>query len=235
MKRLPIISVLLLALVLTVYAAWTATDDFDCQPDATALVDSPSCGSGWSDVWTLLEGGTATYATAPAGGQGGRAASTSVSTTHQRTLTTAISAGTVRFLFRTTDATPAQSGGVSLGDGSGTRMFCKLQTDGNLKIFNGTSGLYDVTVLALSANTWYEVDLEWDDAAQDNLYRARAQTVGGALGTWTAWTSTNSSYTTISKFNLSTDNIACTMLIDDIEATPATAFPAYYYRMMSQQ
>ena len=98
------------------------------------------------------------------------------------------------------------------------KMYVVFQTDGNIKVYNGTTSVYD-TIQAYSANTWYRIGIEFDDAAQADLYRVNVD--GGAFS---AWKGTNGTYATIDEFHFDAiDMTAGTFYADAISPTYSLA------------
>lgn len=205
---------LLIALSTSAQAAWVATDDFDGYT-LSADLNTLNGGSGWSAGWVDGGGGTMTIETAPAGGQGGKAVrsnSATVSTIYHRTVTSAVTAGTVGFRMRVSISNPNDFVGVWLSSTTTGHMYIKFDSDGNIKIFNGTGSTYD-TIQAYSVDTWYTIEIDFDDAAQNDLYRAR---VNG--GSYTSYKLVNNtSYASINRFNIEDSATgAHTFWLDDI-------------------
>jgi len=228
MKRATLVISILLFAVLTVLAAVISTDNFDSYTPTNDL-NTLNGGSGWTGAWAKITGGAMTIETAPAGGQGGnavRSISATVDTQYSRAVT-AITVGTVRFRMRTTIANPNNFSGAVLRESTNGRMYIRFGPTGNLEIYNNTGATYE-SIQAYSVDTWYTIDINFDNAAQPNLYRAA---VGG--GAYTAYKTVNGgSYTNVDDMMLddSATN-AHTFWVDDIRPI---GFPQYYYRMMSQ-
>lgn len=207
---------------------WIATDDFDGYSTGVSI-DTLNGGSGWSGAWSKVIGdaGELTIETAPAGGQGGNAAKVNNATTTneeqaQRSFT-AITQGSVRCRMRVA-ATPAtEECGISLGDagGSGSYMYVGFSAAGNIVIYNHDTTSYE-TIQAFSADTWYTLDVEFDNTGQPNKYRARIDE-----GSWTAWKTVNTgSYTNINRFKIASgNNFGVVFWVDDIGPTPAEGPP----------
>lgn len=200
---------------------WLATDNFDSYATGQNL-DSDNGGSDWSAAWVQVSGGTMTVETAPAGGQGGNAVSsvTATADTKYSRLMSGISAGSVSFRMRITITDPNDFVGVvlRLADETGL-MFVKFGSTGNIEAFDNSAGSYQ-TIAAYSADTWYTIDIEFDDAAQPDDYRVRVD--GGA---WSNWFEVNGgTYTNVERFALddSATN-AHSFFLDDIKPTVAPA------------
>jgi len=182
---------------------WSATDNFDSYT-AGGNLSGAAGGSGWSGDWSAVTG-TITTETAPAGGQGGNAArcnSTAGDASYQRSFTD-VSAGTASIRMRTSDTSPANDFGVILREGGVGKMYVLFgkNTAGQIAMFDGGTSTY-VDIGAFSADTWYTIDIDFDDAAQPNQYRVR---IDG--GSWTSWRDVNgSAYTNIDAFNLLDEN-----------------------------
>jgi hypothetical protein len=232
--RFLLILALLVCLSQNIYAAWTATDNFDCTSPGE-LLENHACGSGWSGSW-VLTGSTITYETAPAGGQpsneeAARQSATTDNGWHRRTLTTGISSGVV-FVRMRASITTVTSFAFQLRNVTGNiePMGVKFAS-GNIQM--RSSGAWS-NVQAFSADTWYTIEMEFDDSTQNDKYRLR---IDG--GTPTAWTATDVAYTTIDQVQIyAEDTEVHQFWWDDIKA--GTAFPtsgnpiSYYIRMMQQ-
>lgn len=201
------------------YGAWVATDNFDGYSTGAAL-HSLNGGSGWAGAWTKIDGNDeVTIETAPAGGQGGNAIRVqNTNTTNDeiyRRAITGISAGIVRFRARINHTAVNQGPVVSLRDGTQGRMYVKFEIDGNIKLYDFDITSY-VTIQAYSADTWYTIDIEFDDSAQPDKYRARVDE-----GTWSGWkTVDGGSYTTITTLGVASESENSTTLqfwVDDIK------------------
>lgn len=179
------------------FAAWTATDDFDGYTTSADL-DTQSGGANWAAAWAKLSGGAMTIETAPAGGQGGKAVrsqSATVDTQYDRTIT-AITAGTMGIRMRCSITNPNDNVAVKLKDGAVVYMAVRFGPTGNFEIFN--LNVYESMGVSYSVDTWYTVEIDFDDAAQPNLYRAR---ING--GTYTAYKTVNGGdYAQIDRINL---------------------------------
>lgn len=195
---------------------WPATENFDSYT-VDADLNGGSGGSGWSGNWSLVSG-TITTPNAPAGGQGGNAAKSTGLGGEDRynRAISAITAGTVRFRARLNTTTPNIEVMVRLLESGTARMAIQFDA-GNIKINN--NGTLE-TIQAFSADTWYTIDVDFDDSAQPNLYRAR---VDG--GTYTAYKTTiGGGYTNIDAFQINhgSTGAAEEFWVDAIEPTPST-------------
>lgn len=183
--------------------AWIARETFDSYSDGD--VNTLNGGSGWSAGWAKSSGtinvqGTTTY-------QGSKAlkANASASAIYDRTLTTAVSAGTMYVAMRSS-STSIVAYFILLESGTG-RMYIKFDNDGNIKYFDNSSY---VTIQAYSADTWYLIGIDWDDAAQNNKYRVNVN--GGAF---TSYVSVNgASLTNITGVRLERDSTVGDMYYD---------------------
>lgn len=208
--------------------AWVATDNLDSY-SAGSNLHGQNGGSDWAAAWSWNSAGTQpTVETAPAGGQGGNAIKVS-GTTNQTKATrtfTAISAGIVKLRLRVTATNPNDFCGFILESGAGNGKIYHRVSGGNLQLFN--SPAYE-NVQAVSADTWYRIDVEFDDAAQDNKFRTR---VDG--GSWTDWKNTNGTYTSLDRIVIdkSNTNAGVDLWVDDIgegSVLDATGNSYYYY------
>ena len=112
---------------------------------------------------------------------------------------------------------------VSLNEGASQEMRIYFTSDGVLSILNGTDNS-NVNLLAgaSSVNTWYPINVEFDDVAQPDKYRARAY----SSGSWQAFSSwypilTNGTYASIDGIGMRSNSTTCgcTLYVDNITAT----------------
>lgn len=203
--------------------AWVATEDFDGYTPGADL-NTQNGGSGWSGAWSKISGTTGvTVETAPTGmsGQAARFRNPSDEVTYERSLTTAQSAGSVRVKLHITELhTGATDVGFFLADASNTLVFIRLHPSGVVDAFNNVT---DVQIGTYSANTTITIDIEFDDGAQPDTFRARVDE-----GTWSSWlTVSGGSYTTITKVVIR-DGWAAVLhdfFVDVIEPMPADGDP----------
>lgn len=187
---------------------FVSRETFDSYSSGASL-DGASGGSGWTGNWTALFATTNTAETAPSGGQGGMCYRSNTST-GQSFLTrafSAISAGTIRFRIRVTNTSPNAFVGVII-ESSGTPIFYVRINGGNIQYWDGAYN----TIQAVSADTWYTVEIEFDDATQNNQWRVR---IDG--GSWTSWVSAAAAFTTVDTFRIDKSaTTSMTLYIDDI-------------------
>jgi len=177
--------------------AFTAIENFDSYSIADDL-NTKFGGSDWSSSWS---GTAATWSiqTAPAGGQGGLAAKNTVIGSDMRRDFTSTQAGTVSVGMRTSITNPDDFLGVVLRQTTGgtARMYVRFGPTGNIEIYDHGTTSY-VAIVSYSANTWYTVDIDFDNVAQPNLYRARVN-----QGTYSAYkTVDGGSYSDIATIRL---------------------------------
>lgn len=193
---------------------WIATDDFDSYTPGAAL-HGANGGTDWAAAW-VTSGTSWTTETAPAGGQGGvclRNVFASGEFQAYRDLA-AISSGILSFQIRLSSATPPadyiEAGLYDTGGGV-FRMQVRFHESGEIQISNDT--VYEA-IQSFNADTWYTIDLNFDDTAQPDQYRARVNT-----GTWTGWKSVNfPPYTSVDRFRLINEATGVTLHVDDIKA-----------------
>ncbi len=223
LKKIGILASILAILLPTItFAAWSATDNFDSYTVGVDL-ETLNGGTSWSGAWTKQAVGTQTIQLAPSGGQGGNAVRSAslTASAYDRTFAN-ITSGTVSFRIQISNTSPDDFSGVELKEGTNFIMHVKI-AGGQLQRYNGTTPAYE-NIQAVSANTWYTVDIQFDDAAQPDKYRVRVD--GGA---WTGWGGTNGAYTNINRFAIEDSSIVTSLnlWIDDIknggtETTTAT-------------
>lgn len=201
--------------------AWTATDDFDSYSAGIELFGLNG-GSGWSTAWDQPSGSTSlvTVQNAPAGmsGKAVRAIEDGGTDLNVDRTFSDISAGSLRVLLRVAGTTsPDDFAGIQLGEGASNRMFLKV-SGGNLQMYDGSA--YQ-TIQAVSVDTTYTIDIEFDDSAQPNQWRVRVDE-----GSWTIWRGVNGGgYTVINRFRIdqSAGTSGFILWVDAIGATPAAA------------
>lgn len=193
--------------------AWSAEDKFNSYTDGD--LNGNSGGVSWNGNWVSDANHDVQGTTVAEGAKAVSFVTKAVSGTSTRAIT-GISAGIVYVSVRA--AQTNQPFFVILRSAGAGKMYIVFQTDGNIKIYNGTTSVYD-TIQAYSANTWYRIGIEFDDAAQPDLYRANID--GGAFG---AWKGTNGTYATIDEFHIDAiDMTAGTFYVDAISPTYSLA------------
>ncbi len=178
--------------------AWIATDNFDSYPDGD--LSGQNGGTDWTAAWSGGAGfdvqGTVVY-------QGAKAVSV-VRTGAAQEITrdfTAITAGSVYIAVRVTST--ALESYLMINEGATSRGYIK-HTGGVISIYDNGGGVYQNVATGLSADTWYIVNIEFDDGAQPNNYRARVY--NGSWGSFSSWYQVNGgSYTNISRIRLQLD------------------------------
>lgn len=119
-------------------------------------------------------------AAAQGGGKSVRSTSATVDTDYDRSFS-AVAAGALSIRMRISITNPNDFVGFVLregGSGGTGQIFCRFGPTGNIEVFNGDSDVYESVGTAYSANTWYTIEVEWNDAAQADQFRARVD--GGA-------------------------------------------------------
>lgn len=160
------------------------TDDFDSYSVAANL-DTLNGGTDWAGAWDDQGADTITIQTAPAGGQGGKAARL-VCTTEcvaEREIDGIVVDGIFYFQLRSTTTAPTASMGVFLEDAGGnTRMAVRLAAAGNtVQVFDDTTGWTSLGV-TYAADTWVQVALELNSASNPGQYRVKVD--GGSYSSW---------------------------------------------------
>ena len=140
---------------------------------------------------------------------------------------TDISDGSVYIAMRITGTPAAGKWAQIYLDESGVqRMLMSFMPGGNVQIYDWTADY--VTVGTFTANVWGVFNLEFDDAAQPNKYRARFHN-GTSWSAFTSWISVNTGYTTINKIFIR-NNSAETLYFDtitDTDPTPVASTPQF--------
>jgi hypothetical protein len=186
---------ILLALTFLLYpfsafaAAWTATETFETY--SVAALNGDNGGAGWSGAWAASSGDTVVSSPVFAGTRAYKLVAGTGDA--NRSLTTGVTSGIVRFYFMGDGVPGAGTNGVAFHfRESGTVRF-KMEWGGatpgnNVDLVGGTS---IVIASGISANTWYYIDTQFDQANN----RARMSFNGGS---WSAYvTAIGGSFTTI--------------------------------------
>jgi len=204
---------------------WTATENFDSYTAPEDLAGKDG-GTGWGGAWTNIGAGPDlwTVQVAPSGGQGGNSAASVNPTTnevrYERPISSAQTAGKVTWRMRTSATPDADESMLRLGDGPATpKLAIQMAANGNIQILNNTT--WD-TIQAFSIDTWYTMEIEFDNPGQPNTYRARID-----AGSWTDWkTVMGATYTSIShlQINSPVTGGVRTFYIDDIKPPPSEGF-----------
>jgi len=129
---------------------------------------------------------------------------------------TAISAssGIQSFYVRSDNVTSTSAVIISFVEGSTERFAMLARGSDSTYRLRGTS---DVTIGTVAANTWYQVEIQFDGVGQ----QIRARINGG---TWTSYMAAESNWTTINKITLSSGNQAVNWYWDTFtNNTPVTS------------
>src|SRR3990167_2031695 len=195
-------------------SAWIPTDNFSAT-DYTAgnNLNGGAGGSGWNGNW-FVDAGTMTTETASAGGQGSLAAAeTGSSGAQYRRNLTGVSSGQLSYCLYMSGTTQANS--IILEPAG---MYVRFLS-GNIAVYN--TGVAYENFGTYSAGEWVVIDFEFDDAAQNDKYRAKKK--GGSFSNWVA----SSAYTTITQYKYDVSANAETVQLDDIgETASVTCAPA---------
>lgn len=185
MRKLLVIIACTLAFVPSVAsaAAWVATDNFEVA--STGNWAGVSTGSGFSANWGAVVGGVnASYqiVSSPVGEatRGAALTATNNGSYIQRTLTTSFSTGSIYFLIRRNSTSASNGARTRMPTAGG--MEYDVGFYGSSIILFANSGQKTVCS-GLSANTWYEVQIEFDTTVPQHRARCRTQ-----LGSWNAFT-----------------------------------------------
>ena len=187
-------------------------DNFDSYTTGVDL-NTLNSGSGWSGAWAFDAAGALTIETAPAGGQGGNAVRSidALAKRYSRDFTP-VDVGELTFRMRIDITNPSTFTGVILRDTAvGNRMYVAFRASGNIEILD--NGVYRTVVSSYAVDTWYTIDIEWNNIQQPNKYRARANG-----GEWTPWYTVDpGTYTSIGRLVIADDSTnAHTFWLDHI-------------------
>lgn len=181
MKRLAAIILAILFLPVVASAAWVATDDFEAYSVATIV--GQTGGSGWSGNWALGGGSSADYTIVSSPAIGTRAASIKATAGFvEHTLSSTQTTGSVYFLTRRNSTSAANGARIRMPAAGGAVEY-DVGFYGTDIILFANSG-QKVVCSGLSADTWYEVQVEYDTTVPQHRARCRPQ-----LGSWGAFTS----------------------------------------------
>lgn len=225
-KGIAITAILLALIPSLAFAAWTATDDFESY--STGALSAVSGGSGWTGTWACCGGGsTANFQIVSSPAIDTRAAAiTSVVGFTEHTLTSSVTTGSVYFLIRRNSTSAANGARIRMPAAAGAVEYDVGMTGSDIILF-ANSG-QKVVSSGLSADTWYEVQVEYDTTVPQHRVRSRPR-----LGTWGSWTAqwepnggvVAGAITALGLQSLGTDStITYFDRISDTEETAASAF-----------
>lgn len=191
---------------------WISIDDFESYTLGVDLSGGAG-GSGWTGNWTQ---GTAAMdiVAAPWGGKALRI-NADADASYTRTLAN-LSKGLSGYSFSIDRTNPGGGFKVVLDEGTSGRCLTSIDTDGNVKIFDGTTRF---NVGAYTANTKHRVVVEFDNTAQPNS--CRAQLDSGVFSQW--FPVVGGSYTNINRMRLESETgFDGVLLIDEISEGSAS-------------
>lgn len=192
--------------------AWVAEENFNSYA-AGDNWNTANGGSGWSGAWAItdtgqeydivstptLEGVTCAHTNNANGGGTGNA---------DRTLTTAVTTGTVYYLVRK-DAITANEG-IRVVFIAGVNEYW-VRFFGDDITIGSTSGNVNLETVA-SANTTYEIAHEFNTATPE--HRAKYRVQGGGWSAWTSWVAPSSGAGTTSIASISIQHLGTDTAID---------------------
>lgn len=209
-------------------ASFVGEDNFESYT-AGADLDGGSGGSGWSGNWSATASVvtvTDTESEIYIPTQGIDITTTSGEKTATRSFTAA-SDGSIYVAFMRKSGLTGADGGISILSGANWIGYISLNSDGNIKQYYGT-GWATNNIQTYNADQWYVVNIEWNDATQDNKYRVRVHD-GSGWGSWTAWNATlTATYTTVDTFRLSLNrtSVSRTAFFGPVSSTDFTTAPS---------
>lgn len=202
----------------------TFKEDFESYTIDSSL-DNGSGGTGWADSWALSGQGTAIAdgvspfmgdVSAKLTGTSGDGPALA------RSFNANYSCGSLYFALKV-DAFNANGGGSleMYDNGSWVTSFQSF-TPNNIKYY---AGGWVTFATGLSTDTWYLINVEWDNSLHPNLMRARLKT-GDTWGSWTDWFSPGS-FSSISGIKLinSITNRTPNASFDEISGRDPTEIP----------
>ena len=195
--------------------AFNATENFESYADEDEL-NGKTGGTGWSAGWSITANRVKVdTATAYEGTKSALSINAAVDFT--RVLTTPQSEASVYAAWVATASGgwyfKPSTGGTDVG------YVTPNAVGGKISIYDNNPGSW-VDLGAYSDDVWYPVNIEWDDAGQPDLYRARRY-ASGAWGSYSAWVDTIAAYSTIDRLNFSFTGT--TAKLDTICGTDITA------------
>ncbi len=206
----------------TPICAFSVCDMFDTYPTSSNLSGFTG-GEGWAGPWSQGSGSAVTVVAAPAGGQGGNAVLANAESSYTRTFTpTAASSHRVLLRWSAPSGTANSGLNYKIKDSStGGILWLGIDTGGDIVMWDGMMGanvkLLDVAGSDVSKNVWYTLDVEFDDAAHADQFRARVN-----LGAWSAWTNIDGVYTTMDTIEIEDDATNThSFWVDGIGGSPA--------------
>ncbi len=200
--------------------AFNGEENFESYTAGTDI-NGGTGGTGWSAGWS---GGTAFDSSTTQKYEGSKSMEflNAASATISRTLTTAQSEMAIYFALRRSHANIGS--GMAFDMKTGATYITNLQyiqiagTNG-IHIHNGTSW---TNLQTATADTWYPVNVEFDDAVQPDKQRARVY-VSGAWNAFSAWLTTSAAYATVGGVTLTSPGTETTAYWDTICGTDITA------------
>lgn len=188
----------------------TLTENFDSYSNGANL-GTLNGGTGWTGAWTKgANASDAAFTVSNAqsiSSPNSAAFSTSVitgvdSSTWGRPFTS-VSAGTF-YVSWFVGASPTNIRDVVLADASGGNKIIiqRNNTGSKFQYYNG-AGYTDL--FTWTANTWYRIGIQWDNAGHANQARYNASSNGGTegdLAAWTAYTNVNGNFASVGFLSL---------------------------------
>jgi hypothetical protein len=197
--------------------AWTYEQDFESLSDGDLNGQDSWSGNTGYDVQSSVA-----YA-----GSKGVSITIADSQAISRALPANITDGDVYFAIRRTTNSGGGAFYVILQDSApASRIFIRMHSDGNIGAFN--NGVGYVTIAAYSANTWYPVNVQFNDGTQPDQFRVRVYS-GGSWGSFSSWLTVNGgSYVNIGylRFDTSDGNNSAVGYVDAFSASDITGVVA---------
>lgn len=208
-------------------ATWAATDDFEAGSDIA--LNGASTGSGWDSTWGQpLKGGSYSdfkinTTQVKEGARAVQVDCSSASAYIQRGTSSGYDTGSIYFAVRASQIDKICYVYLTNGAGSGIGAV-RIGSDGNLSVFTGSY----TSMTTYSADTWYWVNIEWDQTNQVNKMRGRAGTT--SWGAFSDWGSVGQSTANITDFQIEQAAASgADFWLDEITTTDPFASTAYSY------
>ena len=183
-------------------------EQFDGYTNGDDLA-SKNGGSGWSAAWSISTGGAFLVTNAQSVSSPNSVKTTNTAAPFATRAFASQSAGTIYVSVRPESGINNHNF-VGVDDTPGnTKVIVDFYSDNNIQYYNGTSY---VSFGTWSANTWYRIGIQWDNAGHANQARYNIDN-----GAWTSWANANGTFSSISGFYIySPSTSGGHIFIDDI-------------------
>jgi len=194
---------------LTASASVAITDDFESYSVGTGNLLNGAGGSGWSGAWS--NGSVYSSPTKT----GSRSAGDSGQNYALQRYWTANEAGSITLYVRNYSASDNAAIYIQ-SQSSNNIIILPCYTGGVFRYYMDSSYLQTANGTC-AANTWYKIDIEWDDTNQADKWRFRIDD-----GSWYGWGTTFGTYSTFDNIKIWSAASGATY-VDDISSTDISA------------